>query len=412
MDPQFILFKDYNKPDWFSRLHGFSALLVVGTIPYPIKVHNVSVILFLLISILTLGPNLREFYKFCKTPLLLILKVLILLLGLIFVADLNNGYEDIERELYLLAAILMVYFMRLKKISSSELCWAFSIATIMLMLYGFFVSWIYLSRTDFLLMLQEGHTSYSTFVGISQPLYLAVYLLFICLFIVGEIQNSLPKLSYSRGLLLLILIVLATSQILFLRSKATLLLLPLFLIVYVVAILKKRGWWVAFALLGVTLLTLLLDKDGLPEIVNNYGRNVSQAFDQRLIIWRGAIEGIEQKPLFGSGTGNTQELLNAGYAKIGYREGIDNQFNAHNQYLQFMARNGLPELLCFLAILGYSFWRSTKQSNYTFLMFNILVSLVMLTESFLSVQKGIVFFYFFLLAFIYLPEKKQEASQI
>ncbi|GCC52472.1 hypothetical protein SanaruYs_27090 [Chryseotalea sanaruensis] len=177
-------------------------------------------------------------------------------------------------------------------------------------------------------------------------------------------------------------------------------------------VLKKRGWWVAFILLLVTLLTFLLDKDGTPDFINTYGRTVSKAFDQRLMIWQGAIEGIKQAPLFGAGTGDTQVLLNEGYAKIGYEEGISNNYNAHNQYLQFMARNGLVELLCFLAILSYSFWKSSKQSNYTFLMFNMLVALVMLTESFLSVQKGIAFFYFFLMVFNYLPEKKQDHKQI
>ncbi len=161
----------------------------------------------------------------------------------------------------------------------------------------------------------------------------------------------------------------------------------------------------------VGLLTFLLDKNNSPNLIDEYGA-VSKAFDQRIEIWKGAIQGIKNSPLIGAGTGGTQELLNAGYKSIGYEEGVVNEFNAHNQYLQFMARNGLIELIIFLSILGYSFWRSSKESNYTFLMFNMLVAFVMLTESFLSVQKGIAFFYFFLLAFVYLGDQKSEKKRV
>ena len=187
MNPQTIFIKDNTNQGWLPKLHRFSALLVAGTIPYPIKFHNLSILLFLSISILMLGFNLREFIKFCKAPLsiLLTLKLLILLFGLTLAENINRGFEDIERELYLLAVLLIIFFMKLGGINLRELGWSFSVGTLILLLYGFFRGWISLNETDFLLMLQEGHTAYSFFVGISQPLYLAVYLMFISLFVIG-----------------------------------------------------------------------------------------------------------------------------------------------------------------------------------------------------------------------------------
>jgi O-antigen ligase len=330
--------------------------------------------------------------------------------GLLFSTNLEIGLNDLERSIYPIAILPVVYLMWTKGESIFRLLKFFAIGCIGVAIFGLVYSWIKLNSNSFFDFIQLGHMNFLTYTRI-QPLYLSVYLLLILFYLLESIRTNYNQLSTEKKWMLAVSSFLVIVIIVFLRSKTSLILLPTLLLIYLFIVLKRRGWFVVFLLMFVGLITFLLDRNNSLNLIDKYGA-VSKAFDQRLYIWKGAIEGIKTSPWMGAGTGDTQELLNAGYTKIGYQEGIDNQFNAHNQYLQFIARNGLPELLCFLAILGYSFWRSTKQSNYTFLMFNILVSLVMLTESFLSVQKGIVFFYFFLLAFIYLPEKKQEISQI
>ena len=147
----------------------------------------------------------------------------------------------------------------------------------------------------------------------------------------------------------------------------------------------------------------MIYKPNCTKLHKKISRVLQRWKQERFSVWQGTIEGIKTAPFFGAGTGGEQKLINEGYAKTGYQEGIDNSYNAHNQYLQFMARNGILELGCFLTLLIYSFKQSLKIPNYTFLMFNMSVTLIMFTESFLDVQRGIVFFYFFLCAFIYLP---------
>lgn len=342
-------------------------------------------------------------------PKLYIFQVIITSLGLLHSANLDVGLDEIERSIYVVAVIPIIFLMLSNGQSISRLLRFFSISCIAVAFFGF-TSTLILDFNSFSEFIKHGDEKFLEYTGI-QPLYLSIFLLLILFYFLESIRTNYNQLSsYSKsGLTAASLLVIAI--VIFLRSKTALLLLPTLLVIYFLVVLKKRGWFVIFGLMMIGLLTILIDSKSPSGLLDEYGA-VSKAFDQRLYIWRGAIEGINSSPWIGAGTGGTQELLNSGYAKIGYEEGITNNYNTHNQYLQFMARNGLIELLCFLAILGYSFWKSTKQSNYTFLMFNILVSLVMLTESFLSVQKGIVFFYFFLLVFIYLPEKKQEAPQI
>ncbi|MND04641.1 hypothetical protein D3C83_250080 [compost metagenome] len=63
-----------------------------------------------------------------------------------------------------------------------------------------------------------------------------------------------------------------------------------------------------------------------------------------------------------------------------------------------------------MSLLVYCFYRSLKLENYSFLFFTMLVTFSMMAESCLSVQKGIVFFYFFAAAFLFLPENTAQAK--
>jgi O-antigen ligase len=247
-----------------------------------------------------------------------------------------------------------------------------------------------------------GHTYFADIVLI-HPLYLSTYFIFIFFFLLETLRTKRDVLNTLSKVGVTIALIFIVGMLLFLRSQMSLITFVMLLVMYAIIILKRRAWLVTFVLFTIALLVFLLDQNRVTTFFDTYGKNVSTALDQRFSVWRGAIEGIKTAPFFGAGTGGEQELINEGYSKTGYQEGIDNSYNAHNQYLQFMARNGILELGCFLALLIYSFRQSLKMTNYTFLMLNMSVTLIMFTESFLDVQRGIVFFYFFLCAFIYLP---------
>lgn len=385
--------------------------LAIFTICWSIKSHNIALGLCLAYGLYNFKWTDFAVSKLTLQvfPILIILQFSVQILGLFQTSNLEVGVQDLERCVYPLVLFPVFLFIKREEVSKQSLLFVFAVSCLMLVLYGFVQ--LFFEGTNSLSRIFSDPGIIKEYVWI-QPLYLSVYFIFAFFLSLEMLREQRRDLSIWGIFGLIALIVVSVAIIFTLRSKIALLLLPILMIIYLVIILKRRGWLVAFVLLTFSLLTSLLDKGGLPVQLNDYSNDVSHAIDKRLYIWKGTLMGIKEAPFFGAGTGGAQELLNHGYSKIQFHEGIDKEFNAHNQYLQFMARNGLIELLCFLAILGYSFWKSTKQSNHTFLMFNILVSLVMLTESFLSVQKGIAFFYFFLFTFIYLPEKKQEETQI
>lgn len=384
--------------------------LFIFSIPLGIKFHNIAVILFLVLCIMRIKWRETFSLKWQEqpVPVLYFLHVIIIVFGLLHSVNLEAGFNDLERAIYAIAVLPIIYLMWSTGESVSRLLKFFSIGCIGVTLFGFTSSWIALRTFSFVEVIQHGHLSFITYADI-QPLYLSVYLILVLFFLLETVRIKSVSIARTTKYALYVLCILIIGMIVFLRTKTALLLLPMLLVVYLVLLLKKRGWAVVFLLMAIGILTFLLDKNSSPNVIDQYGA-VSKAFDQRVFIWRGALEGIKESPWFGGGTGAAQDVLNKGYQKIGYTEGIEQEFDAHNQYLQFIARNGVVELVVFLAILVYSFWRSLKVQNYTYLMFNILVALVMLTESFLSVQKGIVFFYFFTLAFNYLNWEKSTHS--
>ncbi len=387
------------------------SILFVATIPLSIKYHNFAVALLFVLSVVSIpwkGISWKNL-EFRKLPALILLQFVIIAAGLMYTSNINAGLHDLERALYPVIVLPVALGMRHANVSLDKLLQFFSLSCLTLTLYGFFYAFYTSNAGSFTELVGVCHKDFIGYVRI-QPLYLSVFLIFILFFCLESIRTRYQNLTTTSKCILAMASLLVVVFIFLIRSKTALLLLPTLLIIYVVIVQKKRGWLVVFLLMLVGLVAFLLERHSSDNPIDKYGA-VSKAFDQRIFIWKGAIEGIKSSPLIGAGTGGAQELLNDGYRYIGYEEGVANEFNAHNQYLQFLARNGLPELIVFLAILGYSFWYSAKESNYTFLMFNILVTFVMVTESFLSVQKGIVFFYFFTLAFTYLESKKSEKPQ-
>lgn len=399
----------FNLKKHFSKLTLLFSLLLAATLSFPIKIHNGVIIVFLISSVLAINwaDFKRENPLKAPLPLLIVLQFLVIVTSLLYTPNLQEGINQLERAIYPLLILILIYQIKKSDTAQRTILIAFSCGCIILTLYGFGAAYDALGSADFKIMLINGHRDFTTFIVI-QPLYLSVYFTLLFFFFLEEFRTRRCEQKTGVKLAWATLIVFAFAMVLFLRSKTGLIVLPALLVIYLVIVLKKRGWMVAFILVIVAFLTFLLDSNPAMNFLNGYGRTVSSAFDERTSIWRGAIEGIKVSPWIGAGTGGDQELINSGYAKIGYQEGIDSSFNAHNQYLQFMARNGVIELTCFLILLAYSFWKSQQRSNYTFLMFNMLVSFVMLTESFLSVQKGIAFFYFFLVTFHFLPDEKSN----
>jgi O-antigen ligase len=124
-------------------------------------------------------------------------------------------------------------------------------------------------------------------------------------------------------------------------------------------------------------------------------------------------ELLHEEPIFYKGFG-----LNAAQSKIITKRkqhhlysGYDD-FNFHNQYIQFFAEIGIFGVLLLLLLLTINAISTIKSKNFAGISFTILMISLFLTESFLSRQRGIVFFVMMYCVFnsksLVIPQTKEQ----
>ena len=102
-----------------------------------------------------------------------------------------------------------------------------------------------------------------------------------------------------------------------------------------------------------------------------------------------SFEAFKQAPVFGPGPGEDNELRMQAYKRMGEMTAYENNYNAHNQFVEFLSTFGLVGLALFLAaivLLCKALWRSKNWVD-LYLFCGLLIA--MLTESLLERSLGV-----------------------
>jgi O-antigen ligase len=113
--------------------------------------------------------------------------------------------------------------------------------------------------------------------------------------------------------------------------------------------------------------------------------------------WTIACELAGERPVAGWGAGSEVAELKERYYDRRMYSAFLHDLNAHNQYLSFAVKSGIPGLLVYLFTLGIGFRIARK--NRSFLLISI-------SENILDVNKGIFFYAFFFPLLIVVSKKK------
>jgi O-antigen ligase len=128
----------------------------------------------------------------------------------------------------------------------------------------------------------------------------------------------------------------------------------------------------------------------------------------RLVFWRFSNEIINENNgwLMGVHTGDFQDLLNEKYKRTGIYTGNPELrdtgylgYGPHNQYIEVLLSLGITGLVVFIMMLIFYLKNAWVTNNYLGLQCICLFLFFFITESVLSVNKGIVVFVFFTLLF-------------
>ncbi len=164
--------------------------------------------------------------------------------------------------------------------------------------------------------------------------------------------------------------------------------------VYKTSILKER--------IDVVLKTTDLDLKTI--ITKNKYTITKNTLEHRLLINHLALIEIKKALPFGVGTGDFQEKLNNQYKRVGFKFGISEELNTHNQYFAEFLKTGVLGGFLFIILIFMLLKESYKLQNYTFPIV-LLFAIGSIVETYLSRQHGVDAFAFIIPFFLW-NEKK------
>ena len=133
--------------------------------------------------------------------------------------------------------------------------------------------------------------------------------------------------------------------------------------------------------------------------------------DERLGIWKSAINVIQKYPLIGVGTGDSFDKLENEFKLLGYTQGFYKNLNAHNQYLETLISSGVIGLFFFLVIFGVMIFYAIKDRNTLYGVFIIMMLIFFIFESMLERLAGVSFFSLFSFLLMHLKCPVQESLE-
>ncbi|MGB3344638.1 MAG: O-antigen ligase family protein [Aequorivita sp.] len=381
-----------------------STCLFVATLPLWDNLNTIVLWFFVASSVLLLKPKerLRNLKKNRVTFYFLLALYLLFVLGWFLSTDVKIALRSMERTLTLVLIPLIVFSHKredfnLKRIYISlglglfvgmVICWIFIIESILTnatpwVQAGYFFKWIY-----------TGWNALKPLGG--HPSYFAVLLV---IFILGVIR--MPEFINLRKNKLKLSFLLAPFFLFLIETSSRIGVICL-IIMIMVTIFKKLEIKKIFYLIGlVALLAVLAIKfdylgSKFATIVDTKGNVTLDRYPR----WTAILSEFKDQGnwILGVGSGDSQVLYDSVYRKGGFTIALENHYNAHNQYLEFLVTNGILGLLVFITVL-IVFYKKTLLRGEA-LSFFIIIVLFSVSESIFGMSKGVFIFAFFYSFFV------------
>lgn len=393
-----------------QKISNISILLIAITLPFHILLCSYAATLFVLNQIASgeLISNIRSAVK-NKWVLLFSAFYLLHIAGLAYSQDLSNGLFDLEKKVSLLIFPLLLFSVPINPSQFNKILLAFVAAC-------FVLSMIFLSAATYN-FLETGDPESFLFhhlaggTGIHR-VYASMYLLFCVYILIYFHHKNSVKIKYSSAIYFFLIVYFIVFILLLASRMIFSLTIISFIIISASYFTKKnKTLGISMFLIVISLCTgLLIVNERIRTIMKETYYGLDQGNSEanftgpnmRIQIWKSAFQVIIENPL-GVGTGDVEQSLYEQYVKNDFRWGIQDRFNAHNQYLQTQLGLGLPGIILLLVCFFLPAYHAWQNQHYLYLGFLMLFSISCLSEAMLCTQKGIVFYAFFnsLLAFHY-----------
>lgn len=407
-------------------------------LPYSIKACHVSVIVFLLISIM--NWKRKQAWMMIKENILLqffIGFVLIHFTGMLYTSDVKTGWLEIEKKIFMFLVILAVGTIPLKytkdEVNKIILFFIAScfFASVYCLVFAFQQSQLlgageisisdfdYLSSTSFS-ELHPGAENWMLFsyralpsaIGL-HPTYFSLYIAFSIIFLIHVSDTQRIK-TRSYGIIAWTLIIYFSAFLVLLSTR--IILISVFILLIARIFFSHFSGKKMPARLGAAVLILWLmfliyinpvtwyrcyEEFMLSAYEVKPAEEYFLSTDIRSSLWWICWKSLNDiNVVWGEGTGAASGVV----AGLSERLSITNVLNTtdpHNQYVSALISHGIFGVILLLAILIIPLSIAWRKGDFLIFSFCTLIGLTCLTESTLELQKGIMFFTLFYALLVY-----------
>lgn len=397
-----------------KRLNLVQYYLLVGTgisLLAPMIINNIFVVLLLLVSFFKL---VKHEYKINILAGLFATLFLLALISLLYSCDVPNGLKKLEKWLSFIVFPIVLGTMNLTNKQFRNLLLAFAFSTILMVLVALIIATYKSYVNGSILIFNKGNLVIENFFRyhrLSQNIdfhatYLSIYLAFSLFIFIHYSFWSKESLTLKRNLNYfiilfgaLVLVLLGSFSIVFAFFSG------LFFLMFFYWDIKKRNKYLLLILFGVCVGFVFFSKvrGRVDQSTFQFSYSDSptstrwNSLNVRLAKWQCALEVFMDNAPFGVGTGCNQSKLRQKYTEKGFILALNENYTSHNMYLRFLTENGIASFFVFLTLLSYGFYRSYRRKKYFLFVLIWLLAISSITEEVLSINKGIVFFTFFIL---------------
>ena len=329
------------------------------------------------------------------------------LIGLLYTENIGEGLKNFQKQLPFLAFPLIFFSIEITGKTKLILLKYFSFGVVVSATFA-------LLKASYFKFNNFGDYFYYDKLGLLLDIhttYFAMYVLFALLYFASYISQKDLKQKIIYGLCIIFLfwfLYLLSVRV----SIVALLVSGLILIFGKRKSLKPKS---IFLVLGGILVVMLFYFT--PNFQKRFNAKTPEGIaisdvDTRTVHWQSALQVIGQNNLlFGAGTGDGHVNLYDQYLKNGFETGYIYQYNAHNQFLEISLYFGIFGLLFLLAIIVFVLAKCYTRKNYLGIAIMAVQVVVMITESTLESQSGIVPFAFSI-AILSMPASSDKLNKL
>ncbi|HET6225443.1 MAG TPA: O-antigen ligase family protein [Bacteroidia bacterium] len=398
-----------------SKAHFYLSLLVAFFLPLA---RCVPIIIILLGINWLIEADFKQKFKRLATTrfgILFCSLYILYLIGLLYTDNLHSGTFDIQVKLSLLIFPLLYGSRPLKKGDLKFVFFALIAGCIT-------CSFILLIRSIYNFTV-TGDVSYFFYEPFSayliHPSYLAMYVNLAICWVLVQLKDSEQVFGKRTLLISLLLICYLSFIVVLLSSKLGLITLTIIYLSSFIYYCRKKYvlGLIGILLTGIIAVAIFKFVPSVAERINNSIHSLTaptvdnadaESTTVRMLIWKASNQVIAEHPIFGSGTGDSKDVLMAEYKKRGMTGAYEHALNAHNEFYQVFVSIGLIGFIVLCAQLFLPLFVSIKEKNSIYTFFIILIILNFLPESMLESEGGVMFYGFFnsILCFSFLPKEK------